>query len=227
MNGQTDILNIIKNWRSIRKYKPDPVPENKIMAVLEAAQRAPSASNAQPWHFILIRDPETRKKLRKWALSQNMVAQAPVVVICCGDLDAFGQSRLRESLLHLVSAGAIEWSDEVIDNAILKNPVLAPFIEGPQQVFLAVVEQLSYAISFLCIEAINQGLGACIIGGVAKGKVPAMVELSRQIRETLELPENMIPLLAVTIGYPDESPGPRPRKPLEKIVSWEKYGGKR
>lgn len=225
MAGQTEMLNVIQKWRSVRKYKPDPVPEDKITAVLEAARRAPSASNAQPWHFIVIRDPERRKSLKKWAFSQNMVVQAPVVVICCGDLDAFGQSKLRESVLELVDAGAAQWTPEIVDSVILKNPVLAPSIEGPQQVLMTVVEQLGYSISFLCLEAINQGLGACIIGGVAKGKTPVMIDLNRQVRELLGVPENIIPLMAVTLGYPDESPAPRPRKPVDKIVSWERYGG--
>jgi nitroreductase/cold shock CspA family protein len=61
--ASTDILEVIKGRRSIRKYKPDPIPQEKIDKILEAGWWAPSADNSQPWTFIVLQKQETRKKL--------------------------------------------------------------------------------------------------------------------------------------------------------------------
>ena len=72
---------VIKKRRSIRKYKDTPVPKEQILEILEAARIAPSASHRQPWHFIVVEDKETIKKLAKseWA------ATAPVMIVGLAD----------------------------------------------------------------------------------------------------------------------------------------------
>lgn len=79
-----DVFEAIQKRRSIRDYKPTPIPEEKLMKILEAGRLAPSASNIQPWHFIVVRDQERRKKLAKarWA---KFLAKSPVVIVGCGD----------------------------------------------------------------------------------------------------------------------------------------------
>lgn len=82
-----ELLGIIKGRRSIRRFKPDPIPEEDLVEVLEAATWAPSAGNAQPWRFVVVRDPELRGKLVAAALGQGFIAEAPVVVVVCVDLE--------------------------------------------------------------------------------------------------------------------------------------------
>lgn len=74
-------MKAIKERRSIRKFKREPVPEEKINLIMEAARLAPSGSNRQPWHFIVVKDPEIKSKmgLHKWA------EEAPVIIVCCID----------------------------------------------------------------------------------------------------------------------------------------------
>lgn len=74
-------MDAVRKRRSVRKYKPDPVPEKVISQILEAARLAPSASHLQPWHFIVVKNTETKNKLGiyQWA------AEAPVVVVGCTD----------------------------------------------------------------------------------------------------------------------------------------------
>ncbi|MBO3754526.1 MAG: nitroreductase family protein, partial [Candidatus Brockarchaeota archaeon] len=57
------MMEAIKTRRSIRKYKSTPVEDEKIMECLEAARWAPSANNSQPWEFLVVKNPETRRKL--------------------------------------------------------------------------------------------------------------------------------------------------------------------
>jgi nitroreductase len=79
-----DVFEAIEKRRSIRNYEPTPVPREKLEKILEAARLAPSASNVQPRHFIVVTDEEKRE-----ALSAGMFAKflkhTPVVIAACGD----------------------------------------------------------------------------------------------------------------------------------------------
>lgn len=68
--------------QSTRDFDDRPVPEDKLLRVLEAARLAPSASNRQPRRFVVVRDAETRQALSRAAGGQAHVAQAPVVIAC-------------------------------------------------------------------------------------------------------------------------------------------------
>ncbi|MBU7004151.1 MAG: nitroreductase family protein [Theionarchaea archaeon] len=76
-----DFMEVVRNRRSIRRYKPDPVPEDALMEILEAGRLAPSGSNRQPWHFVVVKSKETRDAMG----APDWVADAPVVLVVCGD----------------------------------------------------------------------------------------------------------------------------------------------
>jgi len=61
-----DLFEAIESQRAMRRLKPDPVPEDLLWKILEAAVRAPSGGNIQPWNFIVIRDPETRRRIAEY-----------------------------------------------------------------------------------------------------------------------------------------------------------------
>ena len=79
-----DLMEAIKTRRSIRKYKPVPVPEGLLKEVLNASRFAPSADNTQPWRFIVVRDEQMKSKLAAASNSQKFIAQAPIVIVACG-----------------------------------------------------------------------------------------------------------------------------------------------
>ncbi len=66
--------------RSVREYTAQEVPQDKLDRILEAARVAPSASNRQPWKFVVVRDPERRRRLAEAARGQSFVGEAPVVI---------------------------------------------------------------------------------------------------------------------------------------------------
>ena len=82
-----DASEAIHRWRSIRKYKDTPVSGDVVRKILEAGRRAPSWENAQPWHFIVVKDPAMREKLSKLSMGQKHVLKAPLLILCCGDLN--------------------------------------------------------------------------------------------------------------------------------------------
>ena len=76
-----DALELLKTRRSIRKYKSTPVETEKLEKCLEAARWAPSASNKQPWEFLIVTDAEKRKKLAEFHPYGKFVTESPVVFI--------------------------------------------------------------------------------------------------------------------------------------------------
>jgi len=71
----------------VRAFRPDPVPEELVQKLLSNAVRAPSAGNLQPWEFIIVRDEETKLRLARAALGQMFLAEAPVVIVTCRDVE--------------------------------------------------------------------------------------------------------------------------------------------
>jgi len=82
-------LALLKGRRSIRRYRPDPVPDEMVEQLLEAGRWAPSASNRQPWAFIVVRDEAIRREVAQHAayyfIRWAHVAEAPLLIVLCGD----------------------------------------------------------------------------------------------------------------------------------------------
>lgn len=82
-----DLMEVIKKRKSVRKYKPDPIAEEKITYVLEAARLAPSWGNTQCWRYIVVTDQALKKKITEhvWA------TEAPVIIVGCADQKESGK----------------------------------------------------------------------------------------------------------------------------------------
>jgi nitroreductase len=98
----------IKRRRSIRKFKPDSLPEDAINQLLEAARLAPSGSNRQPWRFLVVTDAEERRQLREICRGQAFIEEAPLVFVCCADLTAYSQASRRAREQEFVDFGVVE-----------------------------------------------------------------------------------------------------------------------
>lgn len=80
-----DVLEVIKGRRSIRAFKKQDVSKETIEKLIETATWAPSAGNIQPWEFIIVRNPEVKRRLAEAALSQAFIEEAPVVIVVCAN----------------------------------------------------------------------------------------------------------------------------------------------
>jgi len=79
-----DVYEAIRTRRSVRAYRPDPIPEEVLQRVLDAARVAPSAGNGQPTRLVLVTEAEARQTLARMCGNQGFIAEAPVVVVACG-----------------------------------------------------------------------------------------------------------------------------------------------
>jgi nitroreductase len=75
----------IEERRATMQFDGTPVPVEDLAAIVRAGLEAPSGYNLQPWRFVIVRDPEQRKRLREAAMNQAKVEQAPAVIVACGD----------------------------------------------------------------------------------------------------------------------------------------------
>lgn len=83
-----EVLEAIGKRRSVRRYLDKEVPRESLLRVLEAARLALSAANIQPWHFVVVTDRERRRRIAESGAFARFVAEAPVVIVGCGDRKA-------------------------------------------------------------------------------------------------------------------------------------------
>jgi len=83
-----DLMEAIKRRRSIRKYKPDPVPEETLRTLMEAVRWAPSWANTQCWEVIVVKDPKIKSELATALPNTNpalsSMTEAPLIIVLCG-----------------------------------------------------------------------------------------------------------------------------------------------
>lgn len=79
-----NVLDVIKNRRSVRQYDSRPIPLELMQRMKDALRLAPSASNCQPWKFVMVEDPALKQKITIAARNQKFIAEAPVLVIGVG-----------------------------------------------------------------------------------------------------------------------------------------------
>ncbi len=206
-----DVREAIRKRRSIRKFKPDPIPEEKIRLLLESARLAPSGTNTQPWRFIVIKDDDTKKKLQEAAHNQRHIGSAPVIIVCCADLKAFRE--FPERVDELIESGALPERTREVFIPYLKKGMDTVTKDA---LMVAAAANVAIAVEHIVLRAVEIGLGTCWVRWYEDNKV----------KEILDIPEHVEVMALLPAGIPDEAPSPRPRLSLDKIVYSNRYGEK-
>ena len=204
-----DVSEAIRKRRSIRKFKPDPIPEEKIRLLLESARLAPSGTNTQPWRFIVIKDNDTKKKLQEAAHNQRHIGRAPVIIVCCADLKAFKE--FPERVDELIESGALPERTREVFIPYLKKGMDTVTKDA---LMVAAAANVAIAVEHIVLQAVEIGLGTCWVRWYEDNKV----------KEILDIPEHVEVMALLPIGVPDEDPSRRPRLELDQLVNGEKYG---
>ena len=206
-----NVSEAIRKRRSIRKFKPDPIPEEKIRLLLESARLAPSGTNTQPWRFIVVKDDDTKRELQEAAHNQRHIKSAPVIIVCCADLKAFKE--FPERVDELIESGALPERTREVFIPYLKKGMSTVTKDA---LMIAAAANVAIAVEHIVLQAVEIGLGTCWVRWYEDDKV----------KEILDIPEHVEVMALLPIGVPDEEPVPRPRLNLDKIVYNEKYGEK-
>lgn len=102
-----DVFEAVKTRRSIRKYKSEPIPKEKLEMILEATRLAPSAANRQPWRFIIVQDQDRKKALAEAANKQTFLSEAAAITVAVGDPDVSAKWHEKDVMIameHMVLA---------------------------------------------------------------------------------------------------------------------------
>ena len=193
----------IERRRSIRKYKPDPIPDGYITELLHSARLAPSGCNAQPWRFKIVREPDVKAKLAQAAHNQSFIAEAPVVMVCCADIQGYldGSTSGAQDLGEI---GAVE--EEVVTTIKEKTEILK--ILGTADLGPRIAANVAIAIEHMVLRALDFGLGTCWV---------RLVDEPR-IREIFGWDDNIYVVALLPMGFPAESPQARKRRELIDIM---------
>lgn len=215
------VLDLIRNRQSIRNFKNQSPSDEQIEAVLDAANLAPSWVNVQPWHFIVVKNKATKSLLAKLSHGQPHVEKAPVIIVCCGDMNTWEYDKMKKVLKSRPGI-----TQERI-NQILSSSAINPRLLDDSTVLLRTVEQVTYATAYMTIEAQNQGLGACVVGAIGNEITKTLPAPYQVVREELGLPENVFILSLLLLGIPQEdTAAEKSRKDKTEVISFERYSVK-
>lgn len=184
----------IQSRRSIRKFKADSIPDNYIHELIEAGRLAPSGINLQPTRYVVIKSEEAREKLKE-CTPLPFVPAAPAIIACCIDTHA--------------GATAIDRITELQDAKALDGEYKNKGRNMDGDAFSAYLNlNAAIAIDHITLKAVDLGLGSCWVMMFDKDKVKKLLELDDRYEVLALLP----------VGYPDQSPAPRPRLSLDEIL---------
>jgi nitroreductase len=96
-----DVFEAIKTRRSIREYKPELIPHEKLEIILDAARLAPSAANRQPWRFVVVQDADRKKTLAEAADNQTFMIDAAAIVVAVGDPEVSTRWHEKDTMIAL------------------------------------------------------------------------------------------------------------------------------
>jgi len=205
MEKKSVIMECLKRRRSVRKFKSKPLPLSLVLEVLEAARWAPSAHNAQPWRFIVIRDKEVKERLAR-AMAKKWVED----MLRDGVPEEIAEKRASESIERFISAPVL-----IVACLTMEDMDKYPDEVRQRAEYLMAVQSVASAIQNLLLAAHAAGLGACWYC--------APLFCPEVVREILKIPPQVDPQALITLGFPDEEPEPPPRLPLNLIVQYESW----
>lgn len=198
-----ELKEVLERRRSIRKFKPDPIPEEYIMELLEAARLAPSGTNIQPWRFVVVESKEMRQRLSECTIGMSFIAQAPVTIVCCADLKSLEKRPQR--IAELQKAGVFSGTD--LEKINLEDYLKQSTMDlNAARAYLSL--NVAIAIEHIILRATDLGLGSCWV----------MMFKQKEVKKLLDLGEDIIVVALVPVGFPGQDPPPRPRLKMEDIL---------
>ena len=209
--GTESLFEAIYTQRAIRRWRPDEVPDDLLWKALEAATKAPSGSNSQPWRWIVIKDPETKKALSV-ALSSHVEKDAAMR----GYFEAGAAS--ADKTQRLMLGGAL---------ALAKNLAIAPVLVIPCIVTKGQPGSTSFSSGSSIFPAVQNFLLAARGLGLGTVLTTFQQQIEPFVRQLLSLPEEATPVALIPVGFPDAKFGPTNRRPVNEVVFWDSWDSTR
>ncbi|MFO7997296.1 MAG: nitroreductase [Dehalococcoidia bacterium] len=194
-----NILEVIRDRRSVRAFRPDPIPRETVAEILRLTTNAPSANNLQPWEFVVVTEKERER------LSRTLMKAYREKRLSCGSgavkplPEAIRQRGIQtlESMKACVDKIGVPLDDFV-------NEGSCNFYGAPVAIIICLDDCFSTrqmvdvgtAVGYLVLAAHALGLATCPIGLIA--------DYADEIKDALNIPENKKVVIGVALGYPDQ-----------------------
>lgn len=190
-----DLHTFLRTRRSIRRFKPDPVPDEAVLRLLATATYAPSAHNLQPWRFVVAQTSVSRTRLAHAltsAMRRDMTAE--------GTPESEIEARVARSIKRINEAPVL---------ILLCRDVSAVREHKPQDTIMA-IQSVANAATYLLLAAHAEGLGG--------NWICWPLYAQEETRQALELPETWEPQAMIFIGRADEEPESKELKSLKEVT---------
>ena len=193
------IGDVMFTQRAIRRLKPDPIPEADLIDILEAAIRAPSGGNSQPWHFLVIRESELREQF------------APLY---------------REAWWEKRKAEGINGPEDIPPGKGWPRPAmhLADEIGQAPVIILVCATTKGSGPAASVIPATQNLLLAARALGIGTTLTTLHPQVEDRVHNLLGIPDSAQVVYCIPLGYPRGRFGPTQRKPLSEVSSWDGWG---
>jgi len=188
-----DFLALFAKRQSVRRYKSDPVPDEHIRLILDAARRAPTSGNQQPWKFLVVKDPARIERLRTRCLD---LAESRYAASLAPEERAQRRAAMEKNFAGYFSAPVYV---VVLTDSKSVYPTYNHY-DGP------------LAAGYLMLAARALGYGTVFI----TDSIPESAT-----KDAFEIPDRYQRVCITPIGVPDGWPEPKPKKRLEDLVAWE------
>ncbi|HWI62595.1 MAG TPA: nitroreductase family protein [Symbiobacteriaceae bacterium] len=202
-----NVLEAIALRHTVRDYRPDPVPEETLRRLVEAAHLAPSSWNLQPWEFVVVTDPGMKRALRAACNDQQQVEQAGAAIVCLGSMRQ--QDALADRIEATLGPDTTPEQQERIRRTVQKMRHDEVFRRSH------VITNSYIAVAYLTLAAMEYGLGTCWMGSFD----------ADMVRAVLSIPEEYVVVSVVSVGWPAAEPEllPHRRRPVEQVLRWNGF----
>jgi nitroreductase len=200
-----DTFDAIKERRSVKHYDPiHKLSEDEIEQLMSLAVLSPTSFNMQNWRFVLVRDPEIRKKIRSASWDQAQVTDSSLLLVLCADLKSWKKDPGQY------------WKDAPKEARDFLVPAMGMFYEGKEQL------QRDEAMRSCGIAAQTIMLAAKSMGYDSNPMIGFDPE---KVGELISLPEDHVITMMIVIGKQVKPAMPRGGQlPLDKVIFTDKFG---
>ena len=211
--------------RALRRLKPDPVPDDVIRKILDAAIRAPSAGNSQSWIFVVVRDPDMRRQLGVIYGKASDIASAMY--------EARGRPphMSAEEYQRMMTSGAYLW-EHMGEAPVLLLPcqrdrpappreTLPPDMQAAYDQELVYTERIRGASIYPAVQNI---ILACRAFGLATLITTNHIRCEGEVKALLGIPDDVLTYALMPIGYPEGKFGPLTRRPVSDVAYVDRWG---
>lgn len=205
-------MKIIQDRRSIREFSDEPVADQDLDLILEAARQAPSGENAQPWRFIIVKDEAMRKKMGAIAGggSGRRFTAEYVTQKMQERFENLKDEEKRKAVFQKLTSGQV--------SAFMADAPINIVVCGKKDVW-DMPYDTSAAIENILLMVTALGLGACWV-------IAPCIDIrdEESIKALLGIPEGFKAVSILSLGHPTRPHKPRPRLPINELVFTEKWG---